>query len=231
MMSPPDPVPAADPRARAAQTKRDRTRRALLDAADSTFGSRGWARTRMEDIAAAAGVSPATAYNHFPTKHALLGHVYGPLVRPLAVQAERDIAAGRSTVDALSDQLRALARISFRYRKLTAAFWSAVQEYTIRVSGPPDPQDEVDPRILAPITHSLHAVIESGQRRGELRGYPPAAEISALIVNVLLQRAVNHPEDTPDDTAELLLTVVFGSLKPELLTDREIGERPFRGAR
>lgn len=230
MMSPPDSAPAADPRARAAQTKRDRTRRALLDAADSTFGSRGWARTRMEDIAAAAGVSPATAYNHFPTKHALLGHVYGPLVHPLAVQAERDIAAGRSTVDALSDQLRALARISFRYRKLTAAFWSAVQEYTSRVAGPPDPQDDVDPRTLAPITDSLRAIIECGQLRGELRGYPPASELSTLIVNVLLQRAVNHPEDTPDATAELLLTVVFGSLKPELLTDRKVGERPFRGA-
>ncbi|HEY4418069.1 MAG TPA: TetR family transcriptional regulator, partial [Pseudonocardia sp.] len=58
-----------DPRARAAQTKRDRTRRALLDAADTAFASHGWANARMEDIAAAAGVSAATAYNHFPTKH------------------------------------------------------------------------------------------------------------------------------------------------------------------
>ncbi|MBV9920544.1 MAG: TetR family transcriptional regulator [Pseudonocardia sp.] len=49
-----------DPRARAARTKRDRTRRALLDAADSAFGSRGWARTRVEDIAQSAGVSAVT---------------------------------------------------------------------------------------------------------------------------------------------------------------------------
>src|SRR5258706_10884189 len=113
-----------DPRARAARTKRDRTRRALLDAADSMFGSRGWARTRMEDIAQAAGVSAATAYNHFPTKHALLGHVYRPLVRPLIVQAGRDIEAGRSMVVALEDQVRALCRITDRYQKLTAAHWS-----------------------------------------------------------------------------------------------------------
>jgi AcrR family transcriptional regulator len=229
-MSSPEPDPSADPRARAAQTKRDRTRRALLDAADSTFGTRGWARTRMEDIAAAAGVSPATAYNHFPTKHALLGSVYRPLVRPLVVQAERDIASGRSMVDALTDQLRALSRISFRYRRLTAAFWSAVQEYTIRVAGPPDPADDVDPRLLAPIPESLRMIIECGQRTGELRTYPTADQLSALIVNVLMERALNCPDDTPEATSELLLTVVFGSLKPELLTDQEVGERPFRGA-
>ncbi|MFC4946407.1 TetR/AcrR family transcriptional regulator [Pseudonocardia sp. GCM10023141] len=230
-MSPSEATPPADPRARAAQTKRDRTRRALLDAADSTFGSRGWARTRMEDIAATAGVSPATAYNHFPTKHALLGTVYGPLVRPLVVQAERDIAAGRSMVDALIDQLRALSRTTFRNRKLTAAFWAAVQEYTIRVAGPADPDDDIDPRVLAPIPDSLRMIIECGQQTGELRTYPGADELSAMTVNILMQRAVNFPDDPPETAAELLLTVVFGSLKPELLMDEDVGERPFRGAR
>ena len=82
-----EPAEPDDPRARAAQTKRDRTRRALLDAADATFGSRGWANTRMEDVAAAAGVSAATAYNHFPSKHVLVGCVYSPLVRPRTAAA------------------------------------------------------------------------------------------------------------------------------------------------
>ncbi|MFC7657883.1 hypothetical protein ACFQV8_17660 [Pseudonocardia benzenivorans] len=54
-MSPaPDPH-SADPRARAAATKRNRTRRALLDAADATFTARGWVRTRIEDVASNAG--------------------------------------------------------------------------------------------------------------------------------------------------------------------------------
>jgi AcrR family transcriptional regulator len=221
---------ADDPRARAAQTKRDRTRRALLDAADSTFGSRGWAQTRMEDIASTAGVSAATAYNHFSTKHALLGHVYQPLVRPLIVQAENDIATGRPIIEALEDQVRALSRTSFRNRKLTAAFWSAVEEYTIRVSGPPDPEDEADPRTLAPIPESLCRLIAHGQRRHELRAFPTALEMSGVIVNLLLLRSINHPDEPADVTAELLLTVMFGSLKPELLSAPGVGERPFRGA-
>lgn len=228
MMSPSDDARPADPRARAAQTKRDRTRRALLDAADSTFGSRGWARTRMEDVAAAAGVSPATAYNHFSSKHALLGHVYSPLVSPLVVQAGYDIAAGRSMVEALGDQVKALSRITFRNQKLTAAFWAAIQEYSARVAGSAEPGNDVDPRVLAPIPESLRMLMEHGQRNGELRTFPPAPEFSAILVNLLLQRCVNRPHEPPENTAELLLTVMFGSLRPDLVAAQD---RPFRGGR
>jgi len=216
-----------DPRARAAQTKRDRTRRALLDAADATFGSRGWADTRMEDIAAAAGVSAATAYNHFPSKHVLVGCVYGPLVRPLMSEAEHDIAIGRPVVDALTDQIRALARISQRYRKLTAAFWSAVEEYTIKVSGPPDPTDDVDPRMLAPVPEPLRKLIERGQRTGELRPFPSALDASGMVVNLLLLRSINRPDEPAELTAELLLTVLFGMLRPDLLANVGTDVRPF----
>lgn len=136
-MQSPDAPRSGDARARAGQTKRDRTRRALLDAADTAFGSRGWARTRVEDVAAAAGVSAATAYNHFPTKHNLVGHVYRPLVLPLRTQAERDLSNGRPVVEALADQVRALARTASRHRVLTGAFQAAVQDYATRVNAPP----------------------------------------------------------------------------------------------
>ena len=223
-----DPAGPDDPRARAARTKRDRTRRALLDAADATFGSRGWADTRMEDVAAAAGVSAATAYNHFPSKHVLVGSVYGPLVRPLRSEAEHDIATGRPVVDALTDQIRALARISHRYRKLTAAFWSAVEEYTIKVSGPPDPADPGDPRALAPVPTPLRTLIEHGQHTGELRPFPSALDVSGMIVNLLLLRSINRPDEPAEVTAELLLTVLFGMLRPELLANADGDGRPFR---
>lgn len=226
-MAPHDDPRPDDPRARAARTKRDRTRRALLDAADATFGSRGWARTRIEDIAAAAGVSAATAYNHFPSKHSLIGHVYGPLIRPLLVQAERDAAAGRPVVAALEDQVRALARTTVRHRELTASFFCAVQDYTIRVEGPADPADDVDPRTLVPLPDSIRVLVEHGQRTGELRDHPPASEISAMIVNLLLLRSLTQPNETADVRAELLLTVLLAPLRPELVT----GERPFRRRR
>jgi AcrR family transcriptional regulator len=217
-----------DPRVRAARTKRFRTRRALLDAADVAFASHGWANARMEDIASAAGVSAATAYNHFPSKHALLGHVYSPLIQPLQLEAERDIEAGRPMVDALRDQVKALTRITFRYRPLTAAFWSAVQDYTIRVGGPADPSDDIDPRTLAPIPASIQVLVEHGQDSGELRRFPNPHEVGGLIVNMLLIRSINRPHEQPAVTCEMLLTVMFGMLRPELLADAGVDGRPFR---
>src|SRR5438067_13615641 len=46
-------------------------RSALLDAAYDAAVSGDWARTRMADVAAAAGVSRQTLYNEFGTKDAL----------------------------------------------------------------------------------------------------------------------------------------------------------------
>lgn len=43
----------------------------------------------------------------------------------------------------------------------------------------------------------------------------------------MLTRTVNRPYENPDATAEILLTVIFGTLRPELLAD---AERPFRHA-
>jgi AcrR family transcriptional regulator len=217
----------ADPRARAARTKRIRTRAALIAAADSAFSRRGWAATRIEDIADAAGVSQATAYNHFPTKHALLGAVYEPHVRGLIRQAEQDIAAGRSVVEALVDQVKALARLSWYHRGLTASFTAAVLDYTIRVGKAQDPDDQADPRILAPLDMALLLLIRHGQDTGELRKHPPAAEISGVIVNLLLVRSINRKEEPPAVTADLLLTMLFGALRPDLLVARDGDGTPW----
>lgn len=226
-MASPDGPGSGDPRARAARTKRDRTRRALLDAADATFAARGWARTRVEDVAITAGVSAASAYNHFPSKHALVGHVFAPLVRPLITQAALDLAAGRPVVEALKDQVHALARVGWRHRGLMTAFNSAVWDYQARVAGPADPDDELDPRVLAPVPESLRGLIARGQATGELRPFPPAPEISNIVVNLLLIRIANRADESPQYTAEILMTVLFGAVCPELLVTAERADRPF----
>lgn len=202
-----DPGPHA--RARAAHTKRTRTRAALLAAADSAFSARSWQATRMEDVAAAAGVSTATAYNHFPSKHSLIGQVFAPHAAALLDQAERDLAAGRPVLDALVDQIDALARLSYYHRGLTSAFTAAVLEYTIRAASPPDPGDDQDPRVLAPLPAALVLLVQHGQDAGVLRLDPPAAETAGSIVNVLLVRSLHRKDEPPADTAALLRTILL----------------------
>jgi AcrR family transcriptional regulator len=48
------------------------SRARLLEAARECFGERGYAATRISDITAAAGMSPAGYYRHFPDKEAIL---------------------------------------------------------------------------------------------------------------------------------------------------------------
>lgn len=212
-----------DPRARAARTKRDRTRAALLNAADTAFGTRGWTRTRMEDVALEARVSAATAYNHFATKHVLIGHVYRPLVLPLLVQAEQDLAAGRPVIDALADQVRALVRTACRNGILSGAYFAACQEYAARVHAPARLDDDLDPRTLAPVPDGIRLLVAFGQQVGELRRFPAAADISSMIANLVLIRGVEAPHERPEITTELLLTILFGALRPEKLLEGPTG--------
>lgn len=219
LMSDVDGARSDDPRARAARTKRDRTQAALLQAADRWFGTRGWSRTRVEDIAGDAGVSVATAYNHFRTKHVLIGHVFRPLVASLRTQAEQDVDAARPVVPALTDQIGALVRIAARNRVLSGAFFAACQEYADHVHAPPRPDDELDPRVIAPLPDAIRLLVEHGQATGELRGHPAAGDISTVIVNVALLRGLEAPDEPAEVTEELLCTVLFGALRPELLLD------------
>jgi AcrR family transcriptional regulator len=203
-----------DARARAARTKRTRTRAALIAAADAAFSTRGWAATRVEDIAAEAGVSAATAYNHFPTKHVLIGVVFAPHVATLLVQADRDIARQRPVLEALSDQIDALARLSYYHRGLTAAFTAAVLEYTIRTEHTPDAADDLDPRNVVPMIAPLLRLVSYGQESGQLREDPSALEISSAVVNLLLVRSLNHKDEPAEATAELLRTLLFRTMAP-----------------
>ncbi|GAB3097615.1 TetR/AcrR family transcriptional regulator [Lysobacter terrae] len=53
----------------------DRKRAAILDAAVAEFRQSGYDLTSMDRIAASAGVSKRTVYNHFPSKEALFAQI------------------------------------------------------------------------------------------------------------------------------------------------------------
>jgi AcrR family transcriptional regulator len=68
---PAQPIPAV-PASSGQERRRRRTQRALQNAAIALVGRRGLADVTAEDIAAEAGVSRRTFFNHFPTKAAAL---------------------------------------------------------------------------------------------------------------------------------------------------------------
>lgn len=87
---------AADGAAARGSRRRERTRAALLDAAELLLSRRAPEEIRIEDVAAEAGVSPASVYVHFGTKDGLLAAVT-ERVMAVATDALRSAYAAQTT--------------------------------------------------------------------------------------------------------------------------------------
>ena len=83
-MMPPLPLDSAKP---------DSRRQDILQQATQLFGSRGYGRTSMRDIAAAVGMLPGSVYYHFASKEALLEEVYAEGIRRSLAEVEAAVAA------------------------------------------------------------------------------------------------------------------------------------------
>jgi AcrR family transcriptional regulator len=71
---------------------REQTQMAILDAAERTITEEGTAHARIDAIAAAAGVSVGTLYNHFADRDALVAAVIQDRRRELSARASQLIA-------------------------------------------------------------------------------------------------------------------------------------------
>ncbi|PSL57353.1 TetR family transcriptional regulator [Saccharothrix carnea] len=80
------------------EQRKARTRRAIQEHALRLFLDQGYERTKVEEIAAAAGVSHMTFFRYFPTKEAVVeDDDYDPLIAELV----RTRPAGESPLEAL----------------------------------------------------------------------------------------------------------------------------------
>src|SRR5579871_5020584 len=88
----------------------ERKRRAILSAAIDEFRQSGYEATRMDQIAARAGVSKRTVYNHFPGKDVLFAQTLQHLWQSLIGDESLPWRDDRS----LREQLLALVQQKFR---------------------------------------------------------------------------------------------------------------------
>lgn len=88
----------------------DRKRAAIIEAAITEFRQSGFDLTSMDRIAASAGVSKRTVYNHFPSKEELFAQILHQLLDRSVEGAELAYRPGRP----LRDQLLQLATQKLR---------------------------------------------------------------------------------------------------------------------
>jgi AcrR family transcriptional regulator len=99
----------AEPQASLRERKKLATRRTLRRVALDLVAERGFSQVTVEDIAAAADVSPRTFFNYFPSKEAALFGTDPDRVAALHERVLRE-APGQPVLDALRVVLAAEAR-------------------------------------------------------------------------------------------------------------------------
>ena len=80
--------------ARLKERFREATRLALLDAAEAAFASHGLEGARVDDIAAVAGVSVGTLYNHFGDRRQLLEALLEGRRQELVARIDEELREG-----------------------------------------------------------------------------------------------------------------------------------------
>jgi TetR/AcrR family transcriptional regulator of autoinduction and epiphytic fitness len=94
----------------APQRLTDRKREAILAAAIAEFRVNGFEVTSMDKIAATAGVSKRTVYNHFPSKEELFAEILHQLWASSVAQLDVNYASDRP----LREQLRGLLQAKMK---------------------------------------------------------------------------------------------------------------------
>ena len=158
-------------------------------AARALFTEKGFDATTVDEIAEAADVAPATFFNHFQNKQALLGLMAQEVVEYLEALTRRHLASNASS----AKRMRAFVASAADEIRATRGIARVVLLEFMRSDAAPD---EPHP-YLARIHEPFVALIEEGQRQGEMRrDYDSAflAQMAVGMLNSAITRWLADPE-------------------------------------
>ena len=189
----------------------------ILEAALDCFAERGFAATRLEDVAARAGVTKGTAYLYFKNKEDLFKAVVSDYVVPAIEQFE---AAARAP-GPVSELLRSIAVMFFE--KVYKTRFSALPKLVIsEASNFPELArfylDEVIDRGRRLLTTLIRRGIASGEFRQFDVEYTVYRMIAPLVFSALWKHSLGPFDAKPLDAAALVrchIELVLCGLGPD----------------
>ncbi|MGE4482704.1 TetR/AcrR family transcriptional regulator [Acidocella sp.] len=171
----PDPLPAPAPTPRKRETKRDKTRAALLETAIKLFAERGIEDTSILAITEAADVSNGAFYYHFANKETLLAEIRLVLTNSVIDELHQEIDRLDSPEEKVALGLQWLVAKATRAPDLGALIAETMSS---------------DDAIRAEMFERLRVDIEAGVARGQFSVTPHPLLFSMLgAVNALCIRA------------------------------------------
>jgi AcrR family transcriptional regulator len=202
--------PAEKPASNRAERAAER-REAIIEAAMDEFIARGFAATRLDDVASRAGVAKGTIYLHFKDKEAL----FEELIRTAIVPLVNRLAAGPPPVGgSVRDMIEGFVR-TFLHEVTTTRRGDIVR--LIVAEGPrfPEIADFYYREVVSKGLAGMRAAIALGIARGEIRNkelaqYPQILIAPAMIAVIWQSLFSKH---APLDAIEMFrvhLDLIFG---------------------
>jgi len=186
-------------------------RAAIIEAAMEEFIARGFAATRLDDVANRAGVAKGTIYLHFKDKEAL----FEELIRTAIVPLVNRLAAGPPPVGgSVRDMVEGFAR-TFIHEVTTTRRGDIVR--LIVAEGPrfPEIADFYYREVVSKGLAGMRAAIELGIARGEIRHqdlakFPQILIAPAMIAVIWQSLFARHAPLDAIDMFRVHLDLIFG---------------------
>src|SRR5689334_1400760 len=202
-------VSASLPKPNRAERAAER-RQAIIDAAMEEFIARGFAATRLDDVAKRAGVAKGTIYLHFKDKESMFEELIRTAIVPLVGRMQGPPPAGAS----VRDLVEAFA-LNFIHEIVNSRRGDIVR--LIVAEGPrfPSIADFYYREVVSKGLAGMRAMIELGIARGEIKNanlakFPQIMVAPAMIAVIWQSLFAKH---APLDAIEMFRThldLIFG---------------------
>lgn len=157
--------------------------RQIIEAAIAVFAKKGFAQTRMEDIATVAGLSKGTIYLYFENKDALINVI----LETIFSQELADLQTASDMPGSVIEKLAAFLEMFIAEGESLKPLMPLVYDFYAMSIRRADVR-QVLSRHLHAFVNVVEAIIQQGIERGELR--PVDAQKAALIFMALLESVV-----------------------------------------
>jgi AcrR family transcriptional regulator len=162
----------------------------LLDAALDLFVERGFAATRLDEVAARAGVSKGTLYLYYASKEDLFKAVVRQNIVPLIESFEREVAAWQA---GSAELLRAF--FEGWWTRFGATKLAGIAKLVVGEAGNfPELALFFQQEVVLPNAMLLRAIIERGIGRGEFEQVDVEATVhlwmSPLVMKAIWERSI-----------------------------------------
>lgn len=185
----------------------DNPRGAVIKAARTEFGTRGYFSTTLAHISISAKVPLPVLKQLFPSKALIVVEALRVQVEEIRRQTNDDRELGFSLTDIFTRFLKRLSTFALDNREYVEALLAIVAHDT---SASPETAVQVKreldiPEILAPI-------IQSGQEENVLAADIHSYDAAAMMVNSLLLRCFTRRNDSADQHTAVIMAALFRGL-------------------